>query len=172
MKRRVCALLTALLLGLCGCSQNKDWQNTTVFYYLRGDMTYGDADSVITTEVQNVIDKNSDLDYLLSLYLAGPIDKRLRTPFPKELSVEAISRRDDLLIVTLSDELATLTDYPYTLACVCMAMTCLHLTDAKTVRISTTGEVPANRKDLEFTRDSILLQDLAEPTEETTQPTS
>lgn len=167
MKRMAAILLLILLLlSVCGCKRSPDTAQFQVsFYYLRSVLTYGQADSVIAPEVLDGIDRESSLNYLMALYLNGPTDNRLYSPFPKDLEIQSIQRDGSTLTITVNDSLAKLKGMKLTKACACLALTCLDLTDAETVSIQAATELLNNQKSIDLTRDSLVLLDTAETTE-------
>lgn len=164
MKRIAVLLLSVILLFcLCGCgNQASATQSQVTFYYLRSTLTYGEADSVIAPEVQDNIDRNNTLKYLLALYLNGPTDSRLYSPFPKDLEIESLEREADTLVLTFSDSLAKLKGMKLTKACACVALTCLGLTDARIVSIRAATETLDSQKSIDLTREMLVMLDTAE----------
>lgn len=167
--KRICPVILSFLLlfFLCGCKkQAATPQSQVTFYYLRSEITYGEADSVIAPEGQDNIDRNSSLNYLLALYLNGPANGHLYSPFPTDLEIQSIQRSGKTLTVTVSDSLAKLKGLKLTKACACLALTCLDLTDAETITIQAATELLNNQKSIDLTRDSLVLLDTTEPIEQ------
>ena len=100
----------------------------------------------------------------MALYLNGPTDNRLYSPFPKDLEIQSIQRDGSTLTITVNDSLAKLKGMKLTKACACLALTCLDLTDAETVSIQAATELLNNQKSIDLTRDSLVLLDTAEAT--------
>lgn len=171
MKRLLFLILSlALLLSLCACNtQQTAFNGPVTFYYLRSDIsadaTYGDADSVIVPEIQDSLELRSGLNYLLALYLNGPTDNRLYSPFPADLQIVSIQRTEDTLIVTFNNSLAKLKGIKLTKACACIALTCLGLTNAETISICADTEMLENLRSIDLSRNDLILQDLTPNTD-------
>ena len=137
MKKWICAaLVLSLILNLsaCGLFSGRD-KDTCVFYYEQVDYQYGESDAVICGEARDNTGHVTDLQYLLSLYMLGPVSTELRSPFPVGMQVLDVSVRLDLIRVTVSEELNTLTDSRRTLALACLAMTGLELSGQDSIVI-------------------------------------
>lgn len=157
MKRMFILFLSAILVFLCvGCAAQ---ENHPSFYFLWSDHENAVENGSIAPEIQDDIEAGYSLKYLLTLYLNGPLDSRMVSPFPAGLKLNSVERNDKYLILDFSPELAELTGYELTLACACITQTCLELTDARVISIRASGELLHNRKVLEFTRDDFALQD-------------
>lgn len=166
MKRIICGTLCLLfLLSLLGCQNSvAEMQDAVVFYYLRSEITadssFGDGDSVIVPEIQESLSQNKSLSYLIALYLNGPSDSRLQSPFPAELTLLSVHREQTELTITLSESLAELSGISLTQACACLALTCFHLSDARTVTIQTDIQASENHLSFTISRDDLVLTDL------------
>ena len=130
MRRFLCMILFfALILG--GCSGKE----SASFYYCRNDYIYNSADGVITSEKRDITGHADDLGLLVSLYLMGPLEKNLHSPFPAETKLISVDTSDTTLVLTISDVGYALSESEYTLACTCLALTCLEFTQSSTVTI-------------------------------------
>lgn len=161
MKKTACLLLAAvLLLSLWGCSFSGSGKEPIEFYYLRSTFVYGAEDGVITSETRESSGHGGDLQYLLSLYLRGPLDEKLVSPFPDCRIVE-IRRDSKALRLTFDAAFAQLEDIDLTLACACLAKTCFGLSDAHQIKID--AEAPDGNSAFSITlnRDSLILEDNA-----------
>ena len=169
MKRYLAiTFILVLVFTLLGCEQSEvTFQDKVVFYYLRTDMqsdgTYGDSDTVIVPEIQDSLNPNRSMSYFIALYLNGPSDGRLHSPFPKNLVLHSVQRENSNLIITFSEELSLLSGIELTKACSCLALTCFHLTDANTVIIQTQTQSPENQIFFTISRDDLILEDLVKP---------
>ena len=162
MKRLFCMLLCFILVfTLFGCGSKED-ENHVTFYYIRSEYDYGTEDGVIASELRDVSDKAADLRNLLALYLVGPLDESLSSPFPgtKLISLET---RDDTLLIQLAGSASIMSEVRYSLACACMTMTCLELTDAAQVTIT------CSDRSVTMSRDNLVLFDIPAPIETTTE---
>lgn len=160
MKRIFCLILPICLL-LCGCGERI--KEPVTFYYLRSAYQE-DMSDVIASEEREAGGHREDLAYLLALYLMGPSEEGLESPLPKGTKIFTVSETDEGILLHISDTTETLTDLQYSLACACLSMTCLELTDAPQVTIAS-GE-----RSVTMSHDTLTLYDgsTAAPTEDTT----
>ena len=148
MKRFIAfALLLTLLLPLLGCS--KGIQDGADFHYCRKEYQYGKDSGVIAPEQRDITGHVGDLSFLISLYLMGPLDEDLESPFPKGTKLEVLEFTRHGLHIQLSPVPDSFTDSEFTLACACLTLTCLEISDKATFTI-TSGErsVIMNRNNL------------------------
>lgn len=162
MKRAICLMLSVLLLGgLFGCHYGKsgDILEPVEFFYPRhsDSFVYGAEDGFIAAEIREASGHTGDLNYLLSIYLRGPLDSGLRSPFPAGCKLEDVRTGGNTLCIVLSSEFLTLENLELTLACASLAKTGLSLTGLERVRI----DAEADGKTLSMTLDSdaLLLAD-------------
>lgn len=137
MRKIIAAVLIfVLLLSSTGCSlfsgQN---QASVVFYYEQAEYQYGEQSSVIIGEERDITGHVSDLQYLLSLYMMGPLSDTLQSPFPADMQVLDVKVRMDLVRITVSEELNTLSDIRHSLALACLALTGIELSGRNSVVI-------------------------------------
>lgn len=159
-------LVLALLVPLFGCSPGGT-EEPVQFYYLRNSdaFLYGSADGVVTFEERESSGHVGDVKYLLTLYLQGPLDETLESPFPDGCRLVELSRSGSEMTVTLNSYFVTLKGMDLTLACVCLARTCLSLVNVQTVHIqaeSFDGQLVVHET---INIDSLLLEDSTVPTE-------
>ena len=168
MKRSLCVLLCVLfLIGLCGCSTPLSGSGEPVsFYYRRADFQYPGTDNVIVPEQREISGHGGDLHYMISLYLVGPLDDSLVSPFPKGTRLLETQQNGMELLLTLSDSAASLSDSAFSLACTCLALTCMSFTNAETVTVSSGERV------MTITTDNLLLSDDSTGLTETTEESS
>lgn len=161
MKRMHCLIL-CLLLFLPGC--NRSQENTTVFYYCREDYDYGGKYGVISPEQREISANTYDLKNMLALYLVGPLDEELTSPFlgAKLLSVTA---EEGHVMIELTDTVKTMTDIRFHLGCACMSLTCLEFDAFSQVTI-TCGD-----RSVSMNRENLLLYDSMTPNETITEET-
>ena len=162
MKRTVCLILVLLLLGsLLGChySENGDILEPVEFFYPRrsGQYVYGAEDGVIAAELREASGHTGDLNYLLSMYLRGPQDKNLRSPFPAGCKLEEVRFDGNTICIVLSGEFTALENTELTLACASIAKTGLSLSGAQWVRINAASDEKTFAITLDA--DSLLLAD-------------
>ena len=131
--KRIVSFILCLLIWFCmaGCNQAQK----VSFYYPRTEIQYGISDGVIAAEARELSDSEYNLEYILKLYLEGPVSQDLHTPFPAGTALISVSIEEGQLTLTLSESFQQLENLEYTMACTCIASTCLSLTDAKSVTI-------------------------------------
>jgi len=130
MKRFFAVLiLFSILLPGCGVKEQ------ALFYYCNTEFLHDTQDSVIVSEKRDISAHSGDLPFLISLYLMGPLEKEYVSPFPAGVKLIDTQISADSLTITL-DEINNLSDYEYTLACACMALTCMELSAVKMVTVT------------------------------------
>lgn len=150
-------LLLLLLAVLTGCAFLS--QDSVRFYYPRIAIAYEGDTGVIVGEARPAGGHTGDLQYLLSLYLSGPADSELRSPFPPGVRLESCRVADGQAEVLLSPSLDGLTPLERAIACACLARTVLELTQADSVRIATTQGLLSGENAAIYDRNSVLLED-------------
>lgn len=154
MKQRVSLLLLSVMLLLCGCSLEKAAIKEPVqFYYQRGSFAYHTGESVIHPETREAAGHTQDLPYLLSNYLMGPTEEGLVSPFPYRTKLVSLQQEENSIRIELSDTVHSMTDAQFSLACACISLTCMELTDAQSVT------VVSGNQSLSTTREQLLLFD-------------
>lgn len=158
MKRLICLILSAaaLLSLLSGCAQQM--KEPVTFYYLR-DAYAENMELPIVGEQREVTGYRDNLKYLLSFYLMGPIGKKLVSPLPRGTLLYTIDQEGNVLTIEISNTSALLSDAEFSLACACLSLTCMGLTDAQEVTIV------SGSRSLTLSRDSLLLSDTITPEE-------
>lgn len=170
MKKILCITLSLiLLLSLCGCLSQEALQAPVEFFYLRTSFAYGTNDGVITSELRESAGHMNDLRYMLLLYLQGPLDTNLSSPFPAGCRIIDIEESGDELTITLNANFTALQDMDLSLACVCLARTCMSLTDVQTVHIAASSADEDAAVSITIEKDSLLLEDAAVPSEPVTE---
>lgn len=140
------AILLLVILGLiifpAGCAKDSvNEQPSARFYYLRTptDYVYGASDGVVTWEARDISGNESATRYLLSLYLQGPLDESLRSPFPADCKVIGLTQNHSEITIILNGKFTALKGMDLTLGCICLARTCMSITGAETVHIQAEG---------------------------------
>jgi len=162
MRRFLCSIL-ALCFLLCGCAiQAERMKQPVTFYYVRSGYAENMSE-VIGSEERDASGHRGELSYLLALYLMGPSQEGLHSPFPHSTRILSMEQADSRLTLTLSDTSGVMTDADFSLACACVALTCLDLTGAESITI-----ISAERT-VTIGRDNLALFDGSTPaaTEET-----
>ena len=161
MKRAVCLLMILCLLGsACACGKDTSAEPVRFFYLRNPDRYhYGSAEGVVSSEERDASGHTSDVKYLLTLYLQGPVDEMLRSPFPADLKLLDLTRRENNLYITLNSTFLSLKGMDLTLACVCLARTSFSLVDVQAVHIqvsSAEGQISLVKT---ISINSLLLED-------------
>ena len=172
MKRFIALVLVAILFSGCGFpgAQMKD---AVTFYYQRtpsANNIYDDyfSEGVIGSEMREFTGHREDLNYLLTVYFKGPLDPAFSSPFPLGTRVLEIQQENDAMTLVLNPFLANQTDLDISIACACMAMTCMDLTGADTVTVESRNLDDKVLFSRTFTRDNLFLQDnYTQPVEST-----
>ena len=157
----VLLLILSLLLSFSGCrSANAD---TVSFYYCRNpeDYQYFNESSVIRSEEREIPGHQNNLQYLMSLYLVGPMDEGLVSPLPRSTRLLSVTQEDSTVVLTLSEITSGITDAEFSLAGACLTLTCISITGCTEVTV-----ISADRT-LTMNADSILLADLPAATDTT-----
>ena len=165
MKRLFCVILLCLLtFSFTACHQDQQKVQVPVnFYYPRQEAAFGSADSLIAPQVSEGMGYSEDSLGLLSIYLQGPTDPHFRSPFPTGVKILSMDQVNGLVRVTMSAEFATLTGMDLTLACACLTMTVLDLTDGNSVRISVPGNTLNGAEFIRMDRNCLNLLDTVQP---------
>ena len=142
MKRCICLLLIlCMVIPFCGCAEEETSEPVRFFYLRYPDRyRYGSAEGVVTYEDRDASGHTGDVKYLLTLYLQGPADETLLSPFPGNLKLMDLTRREKDMYITLDARFLTLKGMDLTLACVCLARTALSLVNAQTVHIQVSSD--------------------------------
>lgn len=136
MKRLTCLLLALLMLSsLAGCTQPPE--TVCDFYYLRASDTisHGSEDALIAPVTRELSGQNAELNYLLQLYLDGPVEEGYRSPIPRNTYLLSSLWDGDTLVIVLSREFSTLDNMQLTLAGACLAATCYDLVGAEKIQV-------------------------------------
>jgi len=161
--RKILSFLLCTLFCCClmGCTTADS--NSVSFYYSRDpeQYQYFEEDSVIHSELRDLTGHRNDLRYMVGLYLAGPLEEGLITPFTKSTRLISVEKEDNEVFIELSDHANVLTDAEYSLSCAALTLTCMNFTHCDAVTI-VSGE-----RSVTMTADSILLFDTL-PQQETT----
>ena len=161
MKTRILVFLLAMLLLLTSCSSKP--REGTLFYYCRDpeQYRYFEEDGVIQPESRDLLNHRNDLRYMVSLYLAGPMEEGVILPFTKATKLISAEMRENTIYIELSGHNKILTDSEFSLACTCLTLTCMNYMPCQAVSI-TSGE-----RSLTMDAQSMLLYDDL-PRQETT----
>lgn len=139
MKKNISFILCfAIVLLFCACgssSQYSDPKEPVNFYYCIQSNDNNKTSKLINAEVREALGHKDDPEYLISLYLSGPISYPFSSPFPTGVSLQDITIKDKNADITLSSHIAKLSDFNATLAYACLVMTVGEILDVETVTI-------------------------------------
>lgn len=159
MKRFLAFTLISLLcITVLGCSNSIS--EKTNFYYCTAEYQYGSHASVIVSEARDISGHEGELPYLISLYLAGPSDKNLESPFPSNIKLLSVRTEDSHVIIELSYLGQQLSDAEYILACACLTLSTIEFTDAQQVTVI------SGNKTITLDQNDLLLYDAVTRTAE------
>ena len=151
-------LVCAVLLTVTACTGKGGADGQAAFYYKRAQLSYGEADGVVTPEYRTV-DRNGDMMALLNAYVDGPKVTELSNVFPLGCDVLWFSLEGEIATVHFNKAFDQVQGIAQTIACVCMSRTVMELTGAKRVRISAESISFGGNEYLEFNGDSALYFD-------------
>lgn len=156
MKRILCFFLAVSVL-LTGCGFfGQRIKDPVTFYYLCSKYPE-ELCCVIVSEEREASGHVGNLPYLLALYLMGPSNDELVSPLRP--GVQITSKQDGTHIyLELSNLPSTLSDIDFSLTCACLTLTCLDITGAEDVTISSGDRVKT------MNRQSLTLYDTADET--------
>lgn len=133
--KRMISIIILFGLFLSGCSfMGERMKDPVVFYYVRKDYPK-EMGSVFGSEIREAAGHKNELSYLLALYTMGPSSDELRSPLPHGMKIIPITRNKEELVLSLSDSAQNLNDAQLTLACACIARTCMGITDIPTITV-------------------------------------
>lgn len=148
--KRFCIFLLIFCFVISGCSLSRERiKEPVTFYYLNAEYQFFSQDGVIVSEEREASGHRDDLSYLMALYLMGPSQEGLISPIPRGTRIYFTEQTADNVTLKLSDTAQTMSDIDFSLACACLSLTCLGLTDSDTITIiSGERSVTMGEKDL------------------------
>lgn len=155
MRKFLSVFLTGIIiLSLLGCSSKSlDPADTHKFHYRRAAFQFGTENAVVASESRDISGHAGDWSYLITLYLSGPLDEELVSPFPESTRLLSVERKDTELFITLTDSGTVVLESEFSLACVCLTLTCLETPEISQVTIQ-------NRdRSITLTRENMILYD-------------
>jgi spore germination protein GerM len=155
MKKICCVILClSFLFTLVGCGKLRTSSPEEVsFYYRRTEFQYNTDENIIVPESRTVSAHYEDFNYVLSLYLMGPLDDSLMSPFHDGTRLFSVTNDDSSVSIILSSQDNHLTDSSFALACACISLTCMDLSGAEAVTVT------SGRRSITMTKDSLMLTD-------------
>lgn len=165
MKRSLCMILIfAFCFTFFGCQQDQPkLQSPVNFYYPRLEPTHGSADSLIAPVPTEGSGYADDPTGLLNLYLLGPSDESFVSPFPSGTVLLSLSVTEDTIHLQLNKSFAQLTGIDLTLACACLTLTVIELTDAEYVSITAENTTLDGSAQIIMDRSCLTLLDVYDP---------
>lgn len=130
--KRTAVLLLLLSLLLCACASKEE----RVFYYCPADYLTDTPQVIPQGESRTVAGYEHNIPFLVSLYLTGPLDSDLVSPFPAGTRLLSAKLEEGHLTIQLQEMPRSISDGEFSLACACLSMTCLELTEAESVTVS------------------------------------
>ncbi len=162
MKRIICiAIVIMLAIQISGCA-SKDTDEipeAANFYYVTEETEYHSKDGFISSEKKDVENEIDDLTSLVNLYLTGPKEAHLKSPFPQNTVVRNITHKNSIFSITLSNEFSQLTGFDLSVACACLTLTIQEFADANLVQISAENAELDGNKSITMSTDSLVLFD-------------
>ena len=79
--------------------------------------------------------RNAELNYLLQLYLEGPVEEGYLSPIPRGTYLLSTLWNEDTLVLVLSREFSTANNITLTLCGACLTATCHNLTGAERIEV-------------------------------------
>ena len=140
MKRWIAFTLMVAML-LTGCTLGKDrFQESVTFYYPRAYETADQLEAfftegVIGEETREAVGHRQDLNYLLSMYLTGPLHEDLSLPYPVTTKLSQLQWDGSALTVILTVNSDRPSGLDWTLGSACLAKTAMALTALETVSV-------------------------------------
>lgn len=157
MKKSICILMASLLLFLCGCSASQNNLDTVTFYYCTERMQYKSERSAFYPEQRKVA--YDDPIELLNLYLKGPVDEHLDTPFPAGVTVVDFVQEDSTARIKLSNQVGRLSGIDLSVACATLTMTVADLFGTDTIVISGSDVLLDGKKAITLSVSDIIWSD-------------
>ncbi len=153
MKRWLLIILA--LTMLTACEKSEITPQHVGFYYPRREIVYGAQDGVIALDSREISLDGSSLYDLLNMYLQGPADTDLISPFPPGASILEIAQRDNCLHLTMNNDFFTPDSLNSSLSRASLAKTCFSLTDCEIITLHSSDRDTV----LTITRNTFVLSD-------------
>lgn len=154
-------VLLTLIIQASGCkkSNKNDFPNAANFYYTAEKIEYHNNNGFISSEKRDVNKSINDLAALIDLYLQGPEESELLSPFPKNTVVHDITHKNGIFSIILSNEFAQLNGYDLSVACACLTLTIQQFVGANLIQISGKDADLDGNKHITMNTDSLVLYD-------------
>ena len=167
--KRFIAFILIFSLSLCctACTRkNVSLQKPAAFYYCNAEVPYDGKTGGITAEMRESANFADDMIALLNEYLKGPLAEGFLSPFPDNVRIASFNTSATTVTVVLSREFSQLSGLDLIIACACITMTCLELSDAQTIRIRAQDATLDGAEFIEMSESSLLLIDFVPSVEE------
>lgn len=157
MKRIIFFFLAiTLVLSFCGCKGKPDSiEQPASFYYLEANA----EKNVFAAEIRETKQFSNDLQAIADDYFSGPTGDAYVNVFPADLHTVSVEIQDAKLILTVSDELSLLSGLDLSIACACMGMTLLEITECTQIEILTQTQPLDGKSSILLTLDDLYLLD-------------
>ena len=158
MKKILC-LLTVFIItfALAACkNQSTHSVGDSKFYYRTASTTSDTKNSVIDFEYRK---SSSDIKDILQNYLNGPLDKKLVSPFPENLSISEFDTGPARASIVLSEEITELKGHQLTIACSCLAKTIFELAGTRSVEIKCESGLIGGQQSIVLISKDIVIND-------------
>ena len=168
MKKLICLILIiTMFITIAGCASENvtDIPDAANFYYATKEIEYHTQDGLISYEERGVKNAVSDLTALINLYLEGPLEDDLMSPFPNNTIVRNISHNSGIFSITLSNEFSKLTGYDLSVACACLTLTIQEFVQTNLVQISAENAELDGNKYISMNTDSLVIYDQVNSTD-------
>ena len=165
MKRNFCLLLCAVILFCTAACQEEapKFESPVTFYYRTAVINDEIAASVIGPVTAEGAGLLEDPYALLNEYLKGTSQEGYLTTFPASTKLLTLEVTEETAYLLLNGSITRLTGVDLTIACACITLTTMELTDAKTVHIRSSSGAMDGNEEIIMDRQTLVQQDLYIP---------
>lgn len=158
--RKILVVLLALLM-LTGCAAPMQTPAVPMeFYYTRREAAYHTAEGTMARELRDLGREDMGVDEIVQLYLQGPIDPSLVSPFPTDAVCEEVILDGGILTLRMNESYAALKGVQKTAALACLTMTFSQLPSVREVSVEMNRE-GVDTAPIRLSKDDFLLRDLS-----------
>ena len=170
MRRFIPLLLClALLFSLCACSrQNTIRINPITFYYKNAELRFNDGADVFYGLDVDLENPEIPISEIVDLYLEGPDEPFLESPFPPNAHLVDFTWEKDLLTLVLSNEFGSLKGLDRSFAMACLTLTLTQVNGVDAVLVQTVDGSFSYLNQMPLTAEDFVLNDLGGTAGETT----
>lgn len=165
MKRMTALFLATLLLAvtLTACTNPaapmSQMLNPADLYYCKTEVCHGIEDGVIGAQTVDLGETPPELDRFLQVYLSGPTEQTLESPFPTNTEVQSVTAANNTVTVQLGGAYAELSGIQATVADACLARTLLDYTGAEKILLTVADDAGQTLRSRKIAHSDILLFD-------------